>query len=200
MNKALAAALLAFAATPLAAQPAPPFVPVAVAPRVAALRDAALEDDVAWDITEGLTTEIGPRIAGSPAEARARVWSVSALKRLGFANVRVEEFPVSYFARGAERAEILAPFPQPLAVTALGGSAFTPPGGISGEVIGFDSVDALALAPDSAVRGKIVFVDHRMAPTQDGSGYGQFGAPRRTGPSIASRKGALGIVVRSINW
>ena len=37
-----------------------------------------------------------------------------------------------------------------------------------------------------------------MAPTQDGSGYGQFGAPRRTGPSIASRKGAVGIVVRSI--
>jgi hypothetical protein len=37
-----------------------------------------------------------------------------------------------------------------------------------------------------------------MAPTQDGSGYGQFGAPRRTGPSVASRKGAVAIVVRSI--
>jgi carboxypeptidase Q len=198
MNKALAAALLAFAATPLVAQPAPPSVPVAVPPQVSALRDAALEDDLAWDITEGLTTEIGPRIAGSPAEARARAWSVAKLKRLGFANVRIEEFPVTYFARGAESAEILAPFPQPLAVTALGGSGFTPSGGISGEVVGFDSVDALELAPDSAVRGKIVFVDHRMAPTQDGSGYGQFGAPRRSGPSIASRKGAIAIVVRSI--
>jgi carboxypeptidase Q len=198
MNKALAAALLAFAATPLVAQPAPPSVPVAVPPQVSALRDAALEDDLAWDITEGLTTEIGPRIAGSPAEARARAWSVAKLTRLGFANVRIEEFPVTYFARGAESAEILAPFPQPLAVTALGGSGFTPSGGISGEVVGFDSVDALELAPDSAVRGKIVFVDHRMAPTQDGSGYGQFGAPRRSGPSIARRKGAIAIVVRSI--
>jgi Zn-dependent M28 family amino/carboxypeptidase len=37
-----------------------------------------------------------------------------------------------------------------------------------------------------------------MMPTQDGSGYGQFGAPRRQGPTIASRKGALAIVVRSI--
>ena len=198
MNKALAAALLAFASAPLVGQPAPPSVPVAVPPQVAALRDAALNDDLAWAITEGLTTEIGPRIAGSPAEARARAWSVAELRRLGFANVRVEEFPVTYFARGRESAEILAPFPQPLAVTALGGSGFTPAGGVSGQVVGFESVDALELAPDAAVRGKIVFVDHRMTPTQDGSGYGQFGAPRRTGPSIASRKGALAIVVRSI--
>ena len=37
-----------------------------------------------------------------------------------------------------------------------------------------------------------------MPRTQDGSGYGFFGSPRRQGPSIASRKGALAIVVRSI--
>ena len=35
-------------------------------------------------------------------------------------------------------------------------------------------------------------------PAQDGSGYGQFGAPRRQGPTIASKKGALAIVIRSI--
>ena len=37
-----------------------------------------------------------------------------------------------------------------------------------------------------------------MPRTQDGSGYGYFGGPRRQGPTIASRKGALAIVVRSI--
>ena len=37
-----------------------------------------------------------------------------------------------------------------------------------------------------------------MLPAQDGSGYGQFGAPRRQGPTIASLKGAIGIVIRSI--
>ena len=40
----------------------------------AAIRDAALKDDVAWDFTEGLTTEVGPRPAGTPLEARAREW------------------------------------------------------------------------------------------------------------------------------
>jgi hypothetical protein len=50
---------------PALAQPAPA--------EVARLRDAALADTIAWDITEGLTTEIGPRLAGTPDEARARV-------------------------------------------------------------------------------------------------------------------------------
>lgn len=199
MNRSLIAALLIAASASLQAQPAaPPVPPVAVDPAVARLRDAALNDNIAWDILEGLTTEVGQRIAGSAAEARARDWAVRRLKALGFSNVRVEEFPVPLFTRGFERAEIIAPFPQKLVVTALGNSGVTGPDGITGEVVGFDSVDALRLAPDSAVRGKIVFVDHRMTATQDGSSYGQFGAPRRKGPSIASAKGAIGIVVRSI--
>ncbi len=33
------------------------------------LRDQALGDDTAWNILESLTTEIGPRPAGSPAAA-----------------------------------------------------------------------------------------------------------------------------------
>jgi len=83
-------------------------------------------------------------------------------------------------------------------VAALGNSGPTGPEGVTGEVVGFDSVDALRAAPDGAVRGKIVFVDHRMPANQDGSGYSQFGTPRREGPTIASKKGALAIVIRSI--
>jgi hypothetical protein len=100
--------------------------------------------------------------------------------------------------RGEEHAEIVSPFPQWLVLTALGNSGATPPEGITAEVVGFESVAALEAAPDAAVRGRIVFIDHHMMPTQDGSGYGQFGAPRRQGPSVASRKGAIAIVVRSI--
>ena len=195
----LCAALLTAASVPLLAQTPPAPAPIAVDPAVAALRDDALANDgYAWDIAEGLTTEVGQRLAGTDAEARARTWSVAKLRALGFSNIRVEEFPVAVSTRGAESAEILSPFPQRLAVNALGGSGFTGPEGVTGEVIGFDSVDSLSRAPDEAVRGKIVFIDHRMAPTQDGSGYGQFGAPRRQGPTIASNKGALGLVIRSI--
>ena len=199
MIRSLTLAALLATATALPAQTAPaPPPPIVTDARVAALRDAALTDNYAWEITEGLTTEIGQRLAATPAEARARDWAVRKLTAMGFKNVRVETFSMPVWTRGAESAEIVAPFPQRLVVGALGNSASTGPEGITGEVIGFDSVDELRAAPDSAVRGKIVFIDHKMAPTQDGSGYGQFGAPRRQGPTIASMKGAIGIVVRSI--
>ncbi|MGZ8348602.1 MAG: M20/M25/M40 family metallo-hydrolase [Allosphingosinicella sp.] len=170
-----------------------------IAAQAAALRDAALRDDqLAWTLLEGLTTEVGPRQAGTEAEERARSWAVRRLTELGFSNVRIEPFEMPVWVRGEERAEIVSPFPQPLVVTALGNSGATPQRGLEAEVIAFDSVAALEAASDASVRGKIVFIDHAMAPTQDGSGYGQFGAPRRQGPSVASRKGAAAIVVRSI--
>jgi hypothetical protein len=190
--------LLLASAAPAAAQQPSAAPPVLDDPKVAALRTAALSDDYSWDIVEGLSTEVGQRLAGTEAEARARDWAVAKLKALGFANVHVETFPIPVWLRGVETAEIVAPFPQKLVLTALGNSGATPPAGLTGEIVAFDSVDALRAAPDSAVRGKIVFVDHRMMPNQDGSGYGQFGAPRRQGPTIASNKGAIAIVVRSI--
>ena len=179
---------------------APPPVPLIPDPaRVAALRDDALANDhYAWDLVEGLTTEVGQRLAGTDAEARARDWAVLRLTALGFSNVHVEPFTMKVWTRGAESAEILAPYPQKMVVAALGNSASTGPAGITGQIAYFDSVETLIAAPDAAVRGKIVFIDHHMVPTQDGSGYGQFGAPRRQGPTIASKKGAIGIVVRSI--
>jgi len=198
MIKPVLAILLAATAGQGLAQSAPPLPPVLVPAPLAALRDDALANDhYAWDITEGLTTEVGQRLAGTQAEARARAWAVQRLTGMGFRNVRVETFALPVWTRGAESAEILAPFPQKLAVTALGNSASTGPQGITGQIVAFDSVDALRAAPDSAVRGKIVFVDHRMAPTQDGSSYGPGGTPRRLGPTVASQKGAIGIIVRS---
>jgi hypothetical protein len=194
-------AFLLTAATPfplLAQLPAPANVPPMNLRPAADLRDMALQDDLAWDITEGLTTEVGPRLAGTPAEARAREWAVRRLKGLGFSKVRVDEFTIPTWVRGIESARITVPFPQPLAVAAFGNSASTPPGGVEAEVVGFPSVDALRAAPDAQVRGKIVYITHAMPRTQDGSGYGVFGAPRRQGPTFASQKGAVAIVVRSV--
>jgi len=200
MTRTLLAALLLASAAPGFSQQSittlPP--PVVADPKVAALRDAALHDDYAWDVVEGLTTEVGQRLAGTEAEARARDWAVIKLRALGFSNVHVEPFDMAVWTRGPESAEIVSPFPQKLVVAALGYSGSTGPAGVTGEIVYFDSVDALREAPDAAVAGKIVFIDHRMMAAQDGSGYGQFGAPRRQGPTIASKKGALAIVIRSI--
>ncbi|MBB5687287.1 M20/M25/M40 family metallo-hydrolase [Sphingobium boeckii] len=163
-----------------------------------ALRDAALKDDVAWEITEGLTTEVGPRLAGTEAEARARAWSAKKLKALGFSNVRIETCDMPVWRRGAESGEIIAPFPARLALTALGNSAATPAGGLEAEIVYFPTLADLEAAKDGSLKGKIAFVSHAMRPTQDGSSYGPFGQARRIGPNIAAQKGATAIVIRSI--
>lgn len=170
----------------------------AIAAPAPAVQDALDNDTVALDIVEGLTTEVGPRQAATEAEARARAWAVPKLKSLGFTNVRIEEYQMPTWARGEEKGWITAPFPQKLALTALGNSGATPAEGLEGEVVYFASFADLQAAPDSAVAGKIVFVDHEMRATQDGSSYGFFGQVRRTGPNVASKKGALAMVIRSI--
>lgn len=164
----------------------------------AKLRDAALKDDTAWKITEGLTTEIGQRLAGSPSEARARAWAVARLKSMGFKNVHVETFDIPGWERGEERGEIVTPYPQRLALAALGNSGATPPQGVEAPLLAFDSITALQAAPADQVRGKIVYVGHAMRAAQDGSSYGYFGAVRRIGPSIAAQKGAVAIVIRGL--
>src|SRR5687768_17863443 len=135
-NHLLLAAVAALAlASPALAQTSP-----------AELRDAALKDDLAWEITEGLTTEVGPRLAGTEAEARARDWAVNKLTAMGFSDVRVEPFDMPVWVRGRESSEIIAPFPQPMAVAALGNSGSTGPDGVTGQIVAFDSIDALNAA------------------------------------------------------
>ncbi|HWW57459.1 MAG TPA: M20/M25/M40 family metallo-hydrolase [Sphingopyxis sp.] len=156
-------------------------------------------DDPAWAITEALTTEIGPRQAATEAEAAARRWAVARLTAMGFRNVREEPFMMPTWVRGAEEASLIGPFePQKLHITALGTSASTGPKGLEGEIVYFASYDALVAAPDQLVKGKIVFIDHQMKAAQDGSGYGQYGRARFTGPNVAARKGAIATVIRSI--
>jgi Zn-dependent M28 family amino/carboxypeptidase len=163
----------------------------------AALQAKALQDTIAWDITEGLTTEIGPRQAGTEAEARARDWAIARLNALGFSNVRNEPYMMPTWIRGKETAAVTSPFPQPLTVTALGNSASTGDKGLTAELVYFPTLQDLVAAPDGSLTGKIAFVSHAMKPTQDGSSYGAFGPARFTGPNIAAKKGAAAIIIRS---
>jgi len=200
-------ALLTLAMPAPAQQPAAPGIrtrtappAVAVDPKVATLRDKALGDDVAWTITEGLTTEIGQRgTGGSAAQARARAWGVAKLKALGFRNVRIEAYTLpNVWERGVETAEVVAPYPQSLRLTALGNSGATPAAGLTAPVAYFASLNDLLAAPAGSLAGRIAFVSNAMEPTQDGSSYGSAGAARFVGPNIAAQKGAAAIVIRSI--
>jgi len=164
-----------------------------------ALRDKALLDRTAWDITEDLTTTIGPRVVGSPAMERAKDWAVAKFKALGFTNIKVEEFAKPSWTRGEESAELVAPYPMKLDIVGLGRTVPTPPGGIEAEVALFHTFAELMAAPASAVKGKIVVITQPMVRTQDASGYGVAGISRRAGPTEAAKRGAVAVLIRSIS-
>ena len=161
------------------------------------LRDQALHDDTAYRITASLTTEIGPRLAGSDADQRARDWAVAKFKELGYDKVYTEPVTYPLWQRRSEHGAIVAPFPQPLVLTALGYSAGTPQGGLTAQVVKFDSLDALKAADPVSIKGKIVYVGYRMQRAKDGHDYGMGSAVRTTGAVIAAGKGAAGYLLRS---
>jgi len=161
------------------------------------LRDRAMHDDTAFRIVSSLTTEVGPRLAGSDADLRARAWAVAKFKALGFDKVYTEPVTFPLWQRRSESGAIVAPFPQPLVLTALGYSPGTPKGGLIAQVVKFDGLDALKAAAPADVKGKIVYVDYRMHRQKDGHDYGMGSAVRVDGPPLAAAKGAVGYLLRS---
>ena len=163
-----------------------------------AVRDRALSDPTAYDYVESLSVEVGPRLAGSEAAARARDWAVAKLTSLGFAKVHVEPFPITAWLRGPESAEIVSPRPQKLAIIGLGGSVPTPPDGVEGEVALFHTYADLLAAPPGSLTGKIAVVTQPMPRATEGTGYGALNPVRRQGPSEAAKRGAVAYLLRSL--
>ena len=185
-------------ASPVFAQSEVAEIPEDVHETVRALIDKAKQDNVGYHFVRDLTTEVGPRLAGSDAEARARDWSSVKLQSLGFENVRVDPFEIPFWSRLIDRARIVSPAPQALVITALGGSTSTLADGIEAEVIRFESMRELADASSDVVHGKIVFVDEKMTRTQDGSGYGLAVRKRRNCAKETAAKGGVACLIRSV--
>ncbi|VAV92036.1 Aminopeptidase CC_2544, partial [hydrothermal vent metagenome] len=78
------------------------------------LIDTALTSSLSMELVTSLTTEIGPRLAGSEAEQRARDWAVRKLSNMGFSNVHVEDFDMPGWERGQISIQVGAPYAQPL--------------------------------------------------------------------------------------
>jgi carboxypeptidase Q len=185
------------AAVPLGAASAPGNLTAAQLDAARALRDRALADDVGYEFLRSLTTEIGPRPAGSVAGDRAVAWALAKLKALGFSNVHAESVWVPHWIRGEARAEIVSPWPQRLMPVALGGCPATSEEGVEADVVPVTTLEELLALPSGRVRGKIVFFTARMARTRDTEGYSRAVVPRSKGAWTADSLGAVGMVMRN---
>lgn len=194
---ALSILLLASICASHAAEKAPAYNKADLA-AAATLRERALTDTVAYGLIESLTTEAGPRLAGSAGDRAGVAWALREMQRLGLANVRSMQVTVPQWVRGEAEFTVLAPWPQPVPTLALGGSVGTPAEGIEAEAVMVKDLEALKALPPGAVKDRVVFFSNRMERTRDGSGYGRAVTVRALGPSAAAALGAVGVVIRSI--
>lgn len=156
----------------------------------------AAPEPLAYTVAKKLATEVGPRLAGSPGDAKAVGLMVRELGALGFSNVHAELVPVPVWRRVREAASFEAPGrSEPLSVTALGWSVSTPKGGVTAEVVEVTSLEGITTAD---VKGKIVFCNVVMARAADGSGYGKTVGVRAGCPKLSEERGAVAALVRSV--
>lgn len=162
------------------------------------LMQTALDSKLGFDIVESLTTEIGPRLAGSEAEERARAWGLELGESLGFDKVWVEDFTMPFWGRGHLHIALESPYKQDLYGTALGGAAPSQKE-IEADVVYFRDIHALTEIKSGELTGKIAFVDGEiLVRSQVGGGYSQANQRRRIGWQHAERADAKALVVRSV--
>jgi len=157
-----------------------------------------LDKDLAYELVESLTVEVGPRLAGTEADLRSVVWAERQFQQLGFDKVWREPFEMLYWERGQARLTVAAPFHQSLVVTALGGSVGTPFDGISSQVVMFNTLEELTQANAADVKDRIVFINHALERDIRGGFYGQVVGGRARGAVEAAKLGAKAIVIRSV--
>jgi len=162
------------------------------------LRELTASGNGGFDVVEDLTTRVGPRLAGSPADAQGVDWAEALLQDLGFDRVWREPVTFPTWSRGFESVRVVHPVEQRMEALAIGFSPATPSGGLEAEVVMLDDLAALQAADAESVRDRIVFIRNRMRRARDGSGYGPAVQARARAAMVAAELGAVAVIIRSI--
>ena len=166
--------------------------------------DMALTKSEAYDNLRYLCKDIGARLSGSSEADSAVAWGKRTLESLNLDTVYLQEIAVPHWERG--KREKVYFFNEKgknaLKVSALGGSVSTGLNQfIKGQAIEVKSIEELNNLEDSMVRGKVVFFNRPMDPKliSTFSAYGSCVDQRYAGATEASKKGAIAVVIRSMN-
>jgi len=151
-----------------------------------------------------LTTKIGGRLAGSPQAAAAVEYTRQMLDSMQLDSVWLQPCMVPHWVRGEkEQVRIVNSKmigTMDLNALALGNSIGTGKDGLVAEVIEVKSRDEVERLGAANVKGKIVFYNRPMDPTQlrTFNAYGGAVDQRTQGASMAAKYGAVAVLVRSM--
>jgi hypothetical protein len=136
-----------------------------VAPKIIA--NAMGESPLAENLRR-LTDEVGGRVTGTPAAARAVQWAVAAFRGAGLdAHTEKYTIPVTW-SEGASRLEVLSPQGFPVRLVSVGWSPATPAGGLEAKIVlAGDGADADFARLGAAAKGAILLVHSELLRTWD---------------------------------
>jgi carboxypeptidase Q len=180
-------------APPCPAAETPPALPelAGYGPAARRLMDATTNATLAFRRLEYLCDRFGPRFSGTTNLELALDWVMAEMKRDGFDRVQAEEVPVPCWVRGPASLEMLAPRPQALHLTALGGTVATPPDGTTAEALVVRDFQELTNRAAEA-KGKLIVFNFPF------TGYGSGFPYRVRGAVEAAKVGAVGSLIRSL--
>ncbi|WP_058103569.1 M28 family peptidase [Maribacter dokdonensis] len=166
--------------------------------------DLALTEGKGYEWLNYLSNQIGGRLSGSVQAQQGVDYTKSQLDSLGVDRVWLQPVLVPKWVRGTPEFAYFETTPgitTNVAICALGGSVATPPKGIKANIIEVEGVEQLTTLGKDKIEGKIVFFNRPMDATEINTftAYSNCVDQRYAGALEASKYGALGVIVRSMN-
>ena len=163
----------------------------------------SLNDSKSYDWLEYLSKNIGPRLSGSLNAERSVKWTKKTLESIGLDSIWLQPVMVPKWVRGNFEYAFIESSPGNtinVNVCALGGSIPTPSSGIKSNVIEVKSFKELESLGKKNINNKIVFFNRPMQKELINTfeSYSNAVNQRYDGARIASKYGALAVIVRSL--
>ncbi|GAA4955195.1 M28 family peptidase [Algibacter agarivorans] len=164
----------------------------------------SLTNGKSYDWLNHLSNQIGSRLSGSLGAEKAVAYTKEELGKLGLDKVWLQPVMVPRWVRGAREFAFIETVPgktNSVNICALGGSVATPALGLKAHVVEVKNFKELESLGREQIAGKIVFYNRPMQADliETFNAYGGCVDQRYQGAVEASKYGAVGVIVRSMN-
>jgi hypothetical protein len=165
--------------------------------------NSALTKSQCYSWLDHLSNNVGSRLSGSVGAEKGVQYTKMQMETLGFDKVYLQEVMVPHWVRGEKETAYIQDNKTKIKVPicALGGSIATPKNGVTAEVIEIQSFDEMKALGADKIKGKIVFYNRPMnnGAIESFDAYSGAVDQRYAGAKEASKMGAVGTIVRSMN-
>ena len=164
----------------------------------------SLTNGQSYNWLDYLSNNIGSRLSGSLGAEKAVAWTKEELENLGLDKVWLQPVMVPKWVRGIPEFAYIETDPGntiKVNICALGGSISTPSTGLKAKIVEVSGVEELEKLGKDKIKDKIVFFNRPMDASiiNTFESYGGCVNQRYSGAMEASKFGAIGVIVRSLN-